>query len=137
MEVEYFEPLTHKIEQISGLIYHAAIQFTLFILNWLLSLENGLYVKKTKIQNTIEKEEEETKESNPTEFLLTPNKNRFVLFPIRYHKIWQMYKKHEAGFWTAEEVDLSHDYKDWLTLNENEQHFLKHVLAFFAASDGE
>merc|ERR1712187_650172 len=50
--------------------------------------------------------------------------------------IWEMYKKHEASFWTAEEVDLSPDAKDWETLTENERHFIKHVLAFFAASDG-
>merc|ERR1711874_49874 len=47
-----------------------------------------------------------------------------------------MYKKHEASFWTAEEIDLSQDAKDWETLTESEQHFVKHVLAFFAASDG-
>ena len=51
-------------------------------------------------------------------------------------RVWQMYKKHEASFWTAEEIDLSQDQKDWETLNEGEQHFLKHILAFFAASDG-
>lgn len=68
--------------------------------------------------------------------LLTENKQRFVLFPIRYHDIWQMYKKHEASFWTAEEIDLSADLKDWAKLNKNEQHFIKMVLAFFAASDG-
>lgn len=70
------------------------------------------------------------------ELLLTPNPRRFVLFPITFDKIWQMYKKHEASFWTAEEVDLSHDMEDWNNLTHNEQHFVKHVLAFFAASDG-
>jgi len=68
--------------------------------------------------------------------LLTENKQRFVLFPIKYDSIWQMYKKHEASFWTAEEIDLSGDLKDWAKLNKNEQHFIKMVLAFFAASDG-
>lgn len=62
--------------------------------------------------------------------------NRFVLFPIRHTDIWSMYKKHEASFWTAEEIDLSQDAKDWQKLNEDERHFIKHVLAFFAASDG-
>ncbi|GAB4126930.1 MAG: ribonucleotide-diphosphate reductase subunit beta [Raineya sp.] len=68
--------------------------------------------------------------------LLQETKNRFVLFPIEYHDIWQMYKKAEASFWTAEEIDLSQDTKDWENLNENERHFISHVLAFFAASDG-
>lgn len=68
--------------------------------------------------------------------LLQENKQRFVLFPIKYDAIWKMYKKHEASFWTAEEIDLGSDMKDWQRLNANEQHFIKHVLAFFAASDG-
>ena len=68
--------------------------------------------------------------------LLRANSGRFVLFPIKHADIWQMYKKHEASFWTAEEIDLSQDSKDWATLTVNEQHFIKHVLAFFAASDG-
>jgi ribonucleoside-diphosphate reductase subunit M2 len=58
------------------------------------------------------------------------------MFPIHYHEIWEMYKKHEASFWTAEEIDLSQDNKDWDKLSDAEKHFLKHVLAFFAASDG-
>lgn len=68
--------------------------------------------------------------------LLKENKQRFVLFPIQHKEIWEMYKKHEASFWTAEEIDLSQDAKDWETLSKDEQHFIKHVLAFFAASDG-
>ena len=68
--------------------------------------------------------------------LLMENGNRFVLFPIQYPRIWDMYKKHEASFWTAEELDLAHDQKDWTSLREGEKHFIKHVLAFFAASDG-
>ncbi|WP_448520438.1 ribonucleoside-diphosphate reductase small subunit [Rhodoflexus sp.] len=68
--------------------------------------------------------------------LLVENPNRFVLLPIEYDDIWQMYKKHEASFWTAEEIDLSQDLKDWESLNEGEKHFISHVLAFFAASDG-
>lgn len=63
--------------------------------------------------------------------------NRFVLFPIKYNAIWKMYKKAVSAFWTPEEIDLSKDYEDWTTkLSENERHFLKNILAFFAASDG-
>merc|ERR1719412_1358540 len=58
------------------------------------------------------------------------------MFPIKYPAVWEMYKKHEASFWTAEEIDLSQDAKDWEGLTKPEQHFVKHVLAFFAASDG-
>ncbi len=68
--------------------------------------------------------------------LLTPNPNRFVIFPIANQKVWEMYKKAEGSFWTAEELDLSKDRKDWDALNANERHFISHVLAFFAASDG-
>jgi ribonucleoside-diphosphate reductase beta chain len=68
--------------------------------------------------------------------LLAENPNRFVLFPIQNDEVWQYYKKSQASFWTAEEIDLSQDQKDWENLNNNERHFIKHVLAFFAASDG-
>ncbi|MBC5994043.1 ribonucleoside-diphosphate reductase small subunit [Pontibacter cellulosilyticus] len=68
--------------------------------------------------------------------ILQENPNRFVLFPIQHDDIWQMYKKAEASFWTAEEIDLSQDIKDWENLNDGERHFISHVLAFFAASDG-
>merc|ERR1712178_143890 len=64
------------------------------------------------------------------------NPRRWVMFPIQYPAVWEMYKKHEASFWTAEEIDLSQDTKDWDKLTDSEQHFVKHVLAFFAASDG-
>lgn len=70
------------------------------------------------------------------EFLLRESPRRFVLFPIQYSDIWEMYKKAKASFWTAEEVDLSHDFSDWEKLTPNEKHFISHVLAFFAASDG-
>ncbi len=70
------------------------------------------------------------------EKILQENKNRFVLFPIEHHDIWDYYKKAQQVFWTAEEIDLAQDYTDWEKLNEGEQHFVKHVLAFFAASDG-
>jgi ribonucleoside-diphosphate reductase beta chain len=68
--------------------------------------------------------------------LLKENKNRFVLFPIKHDDIWAMYKQEEASFWTAEEIDLSQDLIDWANLNDGERHFISHVLAFFAASDG-
>ncbi|KAL4866325.1 hypothetical protein BDV12DRAFT_136786 [Aspergillus spectabilis] len=69
--------------------------------------------------------------------LLQENPHRFVLFPIKYHEIWQMYKKAEASFWTAEEIDLSKDLHDWNNrLNDDERFFVSRVLAFFAASDG-
>uniref|UniRef100_A0A4W4FBJ7 Ribonucleoside-diphosphate reductase subunit M2 n=1 Tax=Electrophorus electricus TaxID=8005 RepID=A0A4W4FBJ7_ELEEL len=68
--------------------------------------------------------------------LLKENPCRFVIFPIQYHDIWQMYKKAEASFWTAEEVDLSKDLQHWDSLTDDERHFISHVLAFFAASDG-
>jgi ribonucleoside-diphosphate reductase beta chain len=71
-----------------------------------------------------------------TELLLKENKDRFVILPIKYPEIWEMYKKAEASFWTAEEIDLSDDMKHWENLNAGEKHFISHILAFFAASDG-
>ncbi|KAI6700848.1 hypothetical protein NL676_015172 [Syzygium grande] len=68
--------------------------------------------------------------------LLAPNPDRFCMFPIQYPQIWEMYKKAEASFWTAEEVDLSQDLRHWDALTGDERHFVTHVLAFFAASDG-
>ena len=69
--------------------------------------------------------------------ILQENPNRFVLFPIQHSDIWSWYKLSEASFWTAEEIDLSSDLVDWETkLSDNDKHFIKHVLAFFAASDG-
>jgi len=69
--------------------------------------------------------------------ILSENSSRFVLFPIQHHDIWAEYKKSEASFWTAEEIDLAQDLVDWdEKLNEDERFFVKHVLAFFAASDG-
>ncbi|CDK26003.1 unnamed protein product [Kuraishia capsulata CBS 1993] len=77
------------------------------------------------------------KELEKEEPLLRENKQRFVLFPLKYHEIWNMYKKAEASFWTAEEIDLSKDITDWnKKLNDNERYFVSRVLAFFAASDG-
>jgi ribonucleoside-diphosphate reductase beta chain len=69
--------------------------------------------------------------------ILQENPNRFVLFPIEHHDIWEMYKKQEACIWTAEEIDLAQDLNDWRNrLNDDERYFIKNVLAFFAASDG-
>ena len=69
--------------------------------------------------------------------ILQENKNRFVIFPIKHHDIWEWYKKMEASFWTAEEIDLHQDLTDWNNkLNDDERYFIKHILAFFAASDG-
>ena len=69
--------------------------------------------------------------------ILAENDKRFVLFPIKYDEIWKYYKQAEASFWTVEEVDLQADLADWEhKLSENDKHFVKHVLAFFAASDG-
>ncbi len=75
--------------------------------------------------------------TNTIEPILKENKDRFVIFPIKHNDIWEFYKKAEASFWTAEELDLQADLEDWKNkLTDNEKHFIKHVLAFFAASDG-
>jgi ribonucleoside-diphosphate reductase beta chain len=75
--------------------------------------------------------------NDATERILQETDNRFVLFPIKYHEIWEMYKKAQMSFWVAEEIDLSADMDHWQNkLNDDERHFIKHVLAFFAASDG-
>ena len=70
------------------------------------------------------------------EKILTENPGRFVIFPIEHNDIWEYYKQHQAAFWTAEEVDLTNDIRDWENLTENEKYFVKNVLSFFAASDG-
>ncbi len=74
--------------------------------------------------------------SQQTEPILTEKDNRFVLFPIEYQAIWDMYKIHVQAFWVAEEIDMTQDLAHWKKLSPDEQHFIKHVLAFFAASDG-
>jgi|TARA_B110000305_G_scaffold137394_1_gene153358 ribonucleoside-diphosphate reductase beta chain len=92
-------------------------------------------IKKTADNIDLNKE----LDSNITveEPILKENPNRFVLFPIQHSDIWEMYKKQEASIWTAEELDLSPDLVDWDSkLNDDERFFIKHVLAFFAASDG-
>jgi len=68
--------------------------------------------------------------------LLTETKSRYVIFPIEYNDIWSMYKKHVSTYWTVEEIDFAKDGKDWDKLTNDEQYFIKNVLAFFAASDG-
>ena len=71
------------------------------------------------------------------EILLSEEEKRYVIFPIKYDKIWEMYKKSEANFWTAEELDLSKDLNDFnIKMNDEERYFVENVLAFFAASDG-
>jgi len=73
---------------------------------------------------------------NQTEPLLAPDDNRFVMFPIKYQDIWEMYKKQVDCFWRAEEIDLSKDLVNWESLNADEKYFISMILAFFAASDG-
>ena len=68
--------------------------------------------------------------------LLREEENRYVIFPIKNDDFWKMYKRAEANFWTSEELDLSKDHSDWEKLTSNEQYYIKHILAFFAASDG-
>ena len=81
-------------------------------------------------------EEEEKQTPMQPEPLLTDNEDRFVIFPIKHDDLWKKYKNHIAVFWTPEEIDLSKDMKDWEKLNDNERHFIKNILGFFAGSDG-
>lgn len=75
--------------------------------------------------------------SQAVEPILQENKDRFVIFPIQHHDLWEWYKKSQASIWTAEEIDLHQDLSDWSNkLNDDERYFIKHILAFFAASDG-
>jgi thiol-disulfide isomerase/thioredoxin len=96
------------------------------------SVETERFVK----DQTISRISMEYKAREHEEPILKENPRRWVMFPIRYPEIWEMYKKHEASFWTAEEIDLSQDTMDWERLTDSERHLIKHVLAFFAASDG-
>ncbi|KAL5541687.1 hypothetical protein UlMin_009397 [Ulmus minor] len=86
------------------------------------------------LTNGVEKEREMMEEDE--EPILKEQTQRFCMFPIRYEELWEMYKKAQASFWTAEEVDLSLDVQHWDKLSDSEKHFISHVLAFFAASDG-
>ncbi|CAG0920787.1 unnamed protein product [Notodromas monacha] len=98
--------------------------------------ENMTPGKSDAVKSISAKEEISKLPDVEVEPLLRDNPNRFVLFPIQHHDIWQMYKKAEASFWTAEEVDLSKDFQHWESLKPEEREFISHILAFFAASDG-
>jgi len=89
-----------------------------------------------KSANQPEKTKQIVKKTETVEPLLKDNPNRFVILPIAYTDIWKMYKKHVASFWTVEEIDLEQDMGHWENLTNDEKYFIKHVLAFFAASDG-
>ncbi|KAI4498329.1 hypothetical protein M0802_006508 [Mischocyttarus mexicanus] len=98
------------------------------------NFKHGTTINET---NAVRKIQLQDNKFNPElEPLLKENPRRFVIFPIQWMDIWQMYKKAEASFWTVEEVDLTRDMADWNNLNKDERHFITHVLAFFAASDG-
>ena len=95
------------------------------------SVDSGTPAVKDRRSDTLS-----GRSKKKVEPLLAHNPSRFVIFPIEHDKVWEMYKKAEGSFWTAEELDLSKDRPHWEALNDNERHFIKHVLAFFAASDG-
>ena len=86
--------------------------------------------------NSSLKQYQSFKHYDKEEDILKENPGRFVLFPLKHFDMWDMYKKQKACFWTASEIDLGQDLCDWEKLNQGEQHFIKYVLAFFAASDG-
>lgn len=88
------------------------------------------YELDTKLRNNISSIENDT-----DEYLLNPENNRLTIYPIQNAAIWKAYKKQQAAFWTAEEIDFSKDYNDFMKLNPNEQHFIKMILAFFSSSD--
>ncbi|GAV60902.1 Ribonuc_red_sm domain-containing protein [Cephalotus follicularis] len=88
------------------------------------------------LRNEKEIVSDRVKEEEEQEPILMEQNQKFCMFPIRYQPLWEMYKKAEASFWTAEEVDLSQDRQQWEALSDSEKHFISHVLAFFAASDG-
>ncbi|KAF7694757.1 Ribonucleoside-diphosphate reductase subunit M2 [Cucumispora dikerogammari] len=107
-----------------------------------MSMENEKkHLKLTDTKLTADTEKfneifEKLIQTEKTEPLLMENPQRFVIFPIKYHEIWQAYKEALSSFWTVEEVDLTRDLVDWATLKKEEKHFISYVLAFFAASDG-
>jgi ribonucleotide reductase beta subunit family protein with ferritin-like domain len=84
----------------------------------------------SKLKNTILNQN-----VNINEYLLNPENNRLTIYPIKNEAIWKSYKKQQAAFWTAEEIDFSKDYDNFCNLNDNEQHFIKMILAFFSSSD--
>jgi len=101
------------------------------------SISKSLEAADKQIEAGLAQKLSEMKVAEQDEPILRPNPRRFVLFPIKFHEVWQMYKKAEASFWTAEEVDLSKDTHDWENkLSDDERYFVSHILAFFAASDG-
>eukprot|EP00092_Neocalanus_flemingeri_P014468 GFUD01015612.1.p1 GENE.GFUD01015612.1~~GFUD01015612.1.p1 ORF type:complete len:363 (-),score=91.46 GFUD01015612.1:164-1252(-) len=97
---------------------------------------NLKHVKNKHVVKNVNPKGKEFKEEQVKEPLLEENPRRFVILPIQYSDIWQMYKKAVASFWTVEEVDLSKDLVHWDKLKVGEKHFISHILAFFAASDG-
>lgn len=99
------------------------------------STPDSIVTEDAITMKTDHKLKEERGELVP-EPLLVENPHRFVIFPIQDNDLWEMYKKAEASFWTAEEIDLGSDMADWVKLSDNERHFISHILAFFAASDG-
>merc|ERR1712079_608311 len=102
--------------------------------NLSINKENAGYVKPVKKDITVSEKPMKDFSNEP---LLKDNPGRFVILPIQYDDIWRMYKQAQSSFWTAEEVDLEKDLKDWNEkLKEDERYFISHVLAFFAASDG-
>merc|ERR1712051_146198 len=129
------------------LILHIVNTLSIYLNMPLTSIENienltiGEQTKVVKQPETVipRKKEQKATETpllaTTEEPLLTENPRRFVILPIQYSDIWMMYKKAQASFWTAEEVDLSWDLRDWEKLSDNEKYFIKNVLAFFAASD--
>lgn len=122
-----FDTLHQKINNISSFINDAITT---------LSQEHPTIILLPIEDNKTEHKLTAAQKLDAEEPLLQENKDRFVLFPIKYEAVYAMYKKHVASFWTAEEIDLSGDLKDWAKLTDDERHFIKHVLAFFAGSDG-
>jgi len=125
-------------------VYFRSLCLREFSKRFLMAPSNDESVVASKVQQhdilaaaaTLSRVSTEYKALEAHDPLLRENPQRWVMFPLHFPEVWEMYKKHEASFWTAEEIDLSQDSKDWEGLTQNEQHFLKHVLAFFAASDG-
>ncbi|KAF5331325.1 hypothetical protein D9611_011815 [Ephemerocybe angulata] len=103
--------------------------------NPIVSLFTKVYKKMSSTRHTLQKPIL-MHPPKPTEPILQPSTDRFLIYPIKYPDLWAMYKTAQSGFWTTEEIDLKDDIAHWLTLTNNERHFISHVLAFFASSDG-
>jgi ribonucleotide reductase beta subunit family protein with ferritin-like domain len=100
----------------------------------MITKNNFLYIKKILIYILINMN---SKDLDKEEVILQENKNRYVLFPIKYNSMYELYKKAESTFWTASEIDLVKDNNDWeYSLNDNERNFIKNIIGFFAGSDG-